>query len=183
MNRPLRALAVAALAGLALLLGTAPALAHTQFLGSDPPDGASLDTPPERVSLTFNENVPGEFAAVTVVGPDGAQWQTGEVTTADGVVSTELRPLGPAGGYEVGYRVVSDDGHPVTGSTTFTLTAAGPAATPTTPADPAPETAPPPPVEPAASEDEPGAPVWPWVLGAVVLIGGGVAAALRLGRA
>ncbi len=27
-----------------------------------------------------------------------------------------------------------------------------------------------------------GAPVWPWVLGAVVLVGGGVAAALRLGR-
>jgi hypothetical protein len=35
---------------------------------------------------------------------------------------------------------------------------------------------------PVAPVDEGGAPVWPWVVGAVVLVGGGVAAALRLGR-
>jgi copper resistance protein C len=31
-------------------------------------------------------------------------------------VSIDVAPLGPAGRYEIGYRIISADGHPVTGS-------------------------------------------------------------------
>ena len=188
MNRALlRTLAVTVLAALALLLGTAPAFAHTRLESSDPADGASLDAAPQTVTLTFNEAIPAEFSTVTVIGPDGTAYQTGPVTAEDGRVSTAVSPLGPAGRYEIGYRVVSDDGHPVTGSVSFTLTRS---AAPTSTAAAAPTA---PGTTAAAPESGPGAaaanntadsgmPVWPWIVGAVVLVGAGVVAALRLGR-
>ncbi|HVL85131.1 MAG TPA: copper resistance CopC family protein [Pseudonocardia sp.] len=175
-GRVLRALALAAATGFALLLGATPALAHTQLVGTDPADGASLDTGPEQVTLTFNEDIPAEFSTITVVGPDGGEYQTGPVTASGNAVSTAVGPLGPAGPYEIGFRVVSDDGHPVTGSVTFTLTAPGPAA------GAAPTGAPPvAPAPPPAAEDA-GMPAWPWIAGAAVLVVAGVGTALRLGR-
>jgi methionine-rich copper-binding protein CopC len=179
---PLRAVALTLLCGLALLLGAGQALAHTRLIGSDPADGASLATAPSHVSLTFNENMQAEFTTVTVVGPDRATWSTGPVGVEGPTVGVDLRPLGPAGDYQIGYRVVSDDGHPVTGAITFTLTAPGPGAevSPT----PAASVAPPPAAAATATPAESGggAPVWPWIAVAVLLVGGGVFAALRLGR-
>lgn len=183
-----RLLALTLLCGLALLLGSGVASAHTRLLGSDPADGTSLDAGPARISLEFNETMQAGFSTITLVGPDGTQFQSGEVTADGAVVSIGVSPLGAAGGYEIGYRVISEDGHPVTGSIAFTLTTDGPAAAaPSTPAPerPAPEPSAAAPVAaaPVAPVDEGGTPVWPWVVGAVVLVGGGVAAALRLGRA
>ncbi|MDN5932763.1 MAG: copper resistance protein CopC, partial [Pseudonocardia sp.] len=117
-----RLLAIALLCGLALLLGSGVASAHTRLLGSDPADGASLDAGPARVSLEFNETMQAGFSTITVVGPDGTRFQSGEVTADGAVVSIGVSPLGAAGDYEIGYRVISEDGHPVTGSITFTLT-------------------------------------------------------------
>jgi copper resistance protein C len=179
----LRSLAVALLCGLALVLGGAPAFAHTRLEGSNPADGSSVDSAPTTVSLTFNEAVPADFSTLTVIGPDGAAYQTGAVTADNGTISTAVLPLGPAGRYQVGYRVVSDDGHPVSGTLAFTLTTAGTGkgATPA-PADPsAPASAPAAPAAQAAPDDG-GSPVWPWIVGAVVLVGAGVVAALRFGR-
>jgi methionine-rich copper-binding protein CopC len=174
-----RLLALALLCGLALALGTGVASAHTRLIGSDPADGASLDVGPDRVSLEFNEAMQPGFSSITVVGADGTQFQTGDVTADGGVVGIAVSPLGAAGRYEIGYRVISEDGHPVTGSLAFTLTTDGPAAAaPTT--EPAPAAADP--ATPAAPAEDGGMPVWPWVVGAVVLVGGGVGAALRLGR-
>jgi methionine-rich copper-binding protein CopC len=184
-RRALRTVAVGLLAGLALLLGAPPALAHTRLLSSDPTDGASLDSAPQHVSLTFNETMTPGFSTITVVGPDGTHYETGQVGVEGGTVSIALLSLGPAGRYEIGYRVVSADGHPVTGSVAFTLTTPGPGATTAAPepsaAPAAPAAAAPPPAA-APAESDGGMPVWPWILGAVVLVGGGVVAALRLGR-
>ncbi len=182
-RRALRAGAVTLLAGLALLLGAAPAFAHTRLQSSDPADGASLDTAPAHVSLTFNEQMTPGFSTITVVGPDGAHYETGDVGAEGGTVSIALRPLGPAGRYAIGYRVVSADGHPVTGEVSFTLTTPGPATTTPAPASSAAAASPAPaPAAAAPPESGGGTPVWPWIVGAVVLVGGGVVAALRLGR-
>jgi hypothetical protein len=109
------------------------------------------------------------------------------VTAAGSEVSTAVSPLGAAGAYEIGYRVVSDDGHPVTGKLSFTLTTPGPAAAAAAAApsaEPVPEAAPvAAPLDPrTVAQQSEGAPVWPWLLGAVVLVGVGAAVALRLGR-
>ncbi len=124
----LRLLAATVAACVALLLGAAPAFAHTRLESSNPTDKSSVDAAPESVSLTFNENISAEFATMSVVGPDGTNYQSGQVSAAGGQVSTAVSPLGPAGVYQIGYRVVSDDGHPVQGKVSFTLTAPGPAA-------------------------------------------------------
>ena len=103
-----------------------------------------------------------------------------------------MSPLGPAGAYEIGYRVVSDDGHPVQGKVAFTLTTPGPGGgrtdrrpgrrrRPPRPRKPAPPatTA----VDPqASSRPSEGAPIWPWLVGAVILVAVGAVVALRLGR-
>lgn len=175
-----RLLALTLLCGLALLLGSGVASAHTRLLGSDPAEGASLDAGPARVSLEFNETMQAGFSTITVVGPDGTRFQSGEVTADGAVVSIGVSPLGAAGGYEIGYRVISEDGHPVTGNIAFTLTTDGPAAA--APSTPAAEPSAAAPAAPVTPVDDGGTPVWPWIVGAVVLVGGGVAAALRLGR-
>jgi methionine-rich copper-binding protein CopC len=192
IDRAARVVAVTLLCAVTLLFGAAPAFAHTRLQSSDPADGTSLGAGPQRVSLTFNEPMQTGFATLTVIGPDGRPYQSGEVAANGGTVSIGVAPLGPAGRYEIGYRVVSEDGHPVTGSVAFTLTAPGPAAASTAAAPSsalaapasatsAPTSAAPAPV--AASTSEGGAmPVWPWIVGGVVLIGVGAAAALRLGR-
>lgn len=177
---PSRVLVVAVLGLLGVLVAGAPAFAHARLLSSDPADGASLAIAPERVSLTFNEDMPAEFSTITVIGPDGAAWHAGELTANGPTISTAVRPLGPAGWYEIGYRVVSRDGHPIQGSVAFTLTAPGPdvaAPAPDAPADSAAE----PPPESTGSSDG-GSPVWPWIAAGVVLVGGGIVAAVRLGR-
>jgi methionine-rich copper-binding protein CopC len=187
----LRLLAATVAACLALLLGASPAFAHTRLESSDPADKSSVDTAPESVSLTFNEDISAEFASMSVVGPDGTNYATGQVSAVGGQVSTAVSPLGPAGAYEIGYRVVSDDGHPVQGKVTFTLTTPGPGAAapsvaPASAAAPAAAPAPVPAttaVDPqASSRPDKGAPIWPWLVGAVILVAAGATVALRLGR-
>ena len=167
---------VAVLVGAALLCGAGPAAAHNTLTAADPADGTQLAAGPQQVTLTFDQPVQGGFNTITVTGPGDTRWNSGDVTTSGNTASTTVLPLGPAGEYVVGYRVVSADGHPVSGTVRFQLTQAG-TGTP----------------DPAASQagtsaadgggDGGGMPVWPWVVAAVVLLGAGVAVALRIGRA
>ncbi|GEL16433.1 copper resistance CopC family protein [Pseudonocardia asaccharolytica] len=175
--KALRALAVALLTGFALMLGAGQALAHAQLLGSDPADGASLSTGPSKVTVRFSDRMQQGFNTLTVIGPDNAEYQEGEVIAEGTSVSIAVKPLGPAGVYRIGYRVVSDDGHPVQGSTSFTLTTPGPGGG--TPAAAAPTATAP---DAAAENESGGMPIWPWIVGAVVVVGGGIVVALRLGR-
>jgi methionine-rich copper-binding protein CopC len=183
MIRLARVAAAGLLAGLALLLGATPALAHAEFEGSDPADGAALDTGPQKVTLTFSDTMQQGFNTITVIGPDGKDYVSGEVVAAGDEVSATVGPLGPAGRYEIGYRVLSDDGHPVSGKVGFTLTTAGTGSGSSAPAIPSSDAAPSAaPAAQAPAEDSGGMPVWPWIVGAVVLVGAGVAVAMRLGR-
>ena len=147
-------LLLAAMALTAIFTGPA-ASAHATRVSAEPVDNAVLTTGPDRVSATFNERLQTTFAAMTVVGPDGNLWSTGETSVQGAVVGVGLRPLGPAGTYTVNYRVTSADGHVVSGSWSFRLTVAG-TGTP----GPA----------PARGNTDGGFPVWPFVVGAVALV-------------
>ncbi|MCC5578842.1 copper resistance protein CopC [Microtetraspora sp. AC03309] len=125
----MRRLLTVLLLACAPVLGVAmPAQAHNVLVGSDPKDGAQVATAPDRITLDFDQPVRRDFARIAVTGPDGATYERGEVTAKADSVSIGLAPLGPAGAYVIGYRIVSNDGHPVTGTITFTLTTAGQAA-------------------------------------------------------
>lgn len=168
-----------------MLLGVAaPAQAHNTLIGSDPEDGSRIATAPSRITLTFDQPVRRTLAQVTVTGPEGFT-RTAAVTVDDETVTADVGELGPAGRYTVGYRVLSNDGHPVSGKITFTLTA--PAQASPSPA-PSPDASSPaaspaahaaPPATPAASAD-PGAGAadeqaqgggfWLWVVGLMLLL-------------
>lgn len=108
----------------AMLFGTASASAHTQLESSDPPADSTLEYAPIGVGLVFNQSVNENFATVSLVGPDGEQWSRGETTVDGPNVSVLVEDGLPNGVFTVGYRVTSADGHPVTGSYTFTVDAA-----------------------------------------------------------
>lgn len=147
----------------ALIAGTAGA--HAARVSVDPADKATLSTGPIRVSATFNEQLQSTFAAMTIVGPDGNLWSSGQPQVQGAVVSIGVRPLGPTGTYTVNYRVTSADGHVVSGSWSFQLTTPG-NGTPGPPAD-------------SSGTGTRGIPVWPFFVGAVVLISGVALWAMR----
>ena len=53
----------------ALLAGAAPASAHAALTGSDPGQGAVVDTAPAQISLTFSEQLAVSDDAVRVLDP------------------------------------------------------------------------------------------------------------------
>jgi copper resistance protein C len=172
-----RLLAVLVLAGLGLFALAAPASAHNSLISSNPSDQASLDASPGTVVLTFDQPVQAGkgLNSIAVTGPDGKQWQGGAATVDSNVVTAPVRELGPKGTYTIGYRVVSADGHPVSGKLTFTLTKEGngtPAAASVDTGAEAPGSTP---------EDSGGLPIWVWLVGAAVLLGAGLFVALRVG--
>ncbi|MFD0200086.1 MULTISPECIES: copper resistance CopC family protein [Saccharothrix] len=176
MRRVVSLLLTGLVAG-AVVLGTAtPAFAHNVLVSSDPKDGAQLESGPTTITLTFDQPVQAgeKFNTITVTGPEGTRWEAdGEPTVKNNSVVFPVRPLGPAAEYAVGYRILSADGHPVTGSLKFTLTKAG-NGTPAPASSSAAQDA-------ASSSGAGGVPIWVWIAGAAVLLAGGAFLALRGG--
>lgn len=102
-------------------LGSGPASAHAALVGSDPEDGASLPAAPTSITLRFNENV-AQRAFVAVAAPDGTQLSVTEVHAVDNTVTATVAAADQKGRYSASFRVVSADGHPVTGTLTFDVT-------------------------------------------------------------
>lgn len=111
---------------LAMLLGLGaalPASAHNTLIGSDPKDGSTLSAAPAKVNLTFDQPVQNYQPVLTITGPDGNRFSSGAPTVAGAVVSITVDGAGPAGKYTAAYRIVSADGHPVSGEIQYTLSA------------------------------------------------------------
>jgi len=173
-----KALIALALTGVALLGMATPALAHNVIIGSAPANNASVATGPSTISLTFDQYVQGaDVNQIAVTGPNGGQWAEGPISVVNNMISAPLRPLGPAGKYTVGYRVLSADGHPVTGEVSFTLTAAGTGTPAAVDAARSPGSS----AQAAPASSSTGIPIWVWIAGAVVLLALGLTVALRTG--
>lgn len=116
----LTAVAVLLLGFLVLLAPPRPAWAHSSVLRTEPGNGSTLATPPDRISLVFNEPVWTDYATVAVTSSDGRQVETGQPQVVETTLSVAL-PDVAAGGYHVTWRVVSADGHPISGEFSFTV--------------------------------------------------------------
>lgn len=102
----------------ALFLAPAvPAYAHADLTGTDPVNSQTLETAPEQITLTFNEDVTllesTELRSETTVNYDAE-------VNAGVVILTPERPL-DKGTWTLAWRVVSSDGHPVGGTLRFTI--------------------------------------------------------------
>ncbi|MEV0949610.1 copper resistance CopC family protein [Promicromonospora sp. NPDC050249] len=118
-SRPL--VAGLAVAVVALCATAAPASAHDRLISSDPTSDQKLAEAPAEVSLTFSADVLDMGAAVVVSDAAGTEWVSA-VPTVDGpTVTAVLDPGMPDAGYEIRWRVVSSDGHPITGVVPFTV--------------------------------------------------------------
>lgn len=157
---------------LAVVIGSAataaPAFAHAALIRSDPADGATLDTAPTAITLTFNQDIEQQFATVTISGPDGSAYAAGDVRVDGPTAAINVKPL-TAAPYVIAYRVISADGHPISGQYTFELTKAAPAAPGTTMSVAAPTSAAP--AAAPAADAGGGFPMWIAVAVAAVIAG------------
>jgi methionine-rich copper-binding protein CopC len=168
MNRPLATLVVAISLTVMAVAGAGVASAHATRVATDPVENTELSQSPQKVSATFNEKLQPQFAAMTVVGPDGNLWSTGNPHVDGAVISVGVLPLGPSGTYTVNYRVTSADGHVVSGSWPFRLTVSG--------------TGTPGPSASTTSPSDDGIPVWPFFVAAGVIVAAGAFWAVRRQR-
>lgn len=123
MPAPLRRAATATLSLGALAAGwlaCAPAsVAHDQLIASTPAAGDQFDTPPGEVVLTMSGDALEIGTTVLVSDLDGENY-AGEVTVSGPDVTVALGDL-VDGFYDVRWRIVSSDGHPVSGVIPFSV--------------------------------------------------------------
>ena len=133
---------LAAVSASPALSGTAHA--HTDLASSTPAAGQTLRLPPTLVRLKFNEAVNKDFADLTLaVGRRAPVILRAEVrggnVTADVPASARAPVAEQPQPWRVAYRVVSVDGHPVTGSITFKVNPSrASTSAPTSPSDASP---------------------------------------------
>lgn len=119
---------VALLLAVVSIAGAPPAAAHNTLTGSDPVANGVVSALPQSFSLTFNDQVKSEFVTV-VLTPDGGAPTTLTPTVSGPTVNATLPAAVPSPGpdpgagraYRLGYRVISADDHPISGSIDFTV--------------------------------------------------------------
>ncbi len=100
--------------------------AHTVLIGSDPAAGSTISQLPEQITLTFAEPLlilnKKEINQVEVIDPMGSKITSGNNVIKGSTLTNVLSPriLMP-GKFKVSFRVVAQDGHPVTGNFYFIL--------------------------------------------------------------
>jgi copper transport protein len=97
-------------------------LAHAELVEAEPAPGAQLAAPPAEIRLTFSEPIEGK-SNVIVLGEgfapvDGIQPQLDTVRPQQ--LYASLPPLEP-GTYTVQWSAVSEDGHEISGSYSFSI--------------------------------------------------------------
>jgi methionine-rich copper-binding protein CopC len=106
-----------------------PAHAHTSLELSTPSNNQSIEFMPTELSAAFDEDlieIEGEVVnTLELQGSDGAIYALSAATIAGPVVSAKVGDGEyPAGNYLLKFRVVSADGHPVTGEISFSTQSA-----------------------------------------------------------
>lgn len=113
----LAAVAVGLLAATGMPAG--PAGAHATLVETTPAADQLLDRAPATVGLRFDEPVTGLEGAVRIFGPDGDRVD-GPTRATGGGTGIDAPVSGPTRGtYTVAWKVVSEDGHTLSGSFVF----------------------------------------------------------------
>lgn len=119
----------AGLLSLLLLLTAAPAaFGHARITGSQPERGQTAAKEPKQVLLRFNEPVEGAFGAIRVYDAGARRVDEGKAVHPGGrsrELAVGLKPGLPDGSYTATYRIISADGHPVSGGLVFSIGSAG----------------------------------------------------------
>jgi len=114
--------ALGLLAGIVLASVASPAFAHDELLGADPAPDAVVETLPASITLTFSGVLLGGDGTTEVAVTDaGGQSLTDGAPVLDGVRVTQSLTGEASGPVTVKWRVVSSDGHPISGDYSFAV--------------------------------------------------------------
>ena len=115
------------LGAIAIILITSPmAQAHSRVVSSNPAAGSTITKMPAAISLTANEELVKlngkEISKISLIAPDKSAVKLGAISANKLVISAPIldKNLKP-GGYTINYRIISADGHPVSGTIKFKL--------------------------------------------------------------
>jgi methionine-rich copper-binding protein CopC len=116
----------------------APASAHDALASATPAADTTISGDLDTVTLTFSEQPLAGLESglvISVTGPNGAEVTTGTLEV-DGSTLTKSVNVTAPGTYNLAWRSVSVDGHPISGGYQFTSTGSTASATPTASAAP-----------------------------------------------
>jgi copper transport protein len=123
VNRRLVALVAVVLAifGGVGALTAAPAAAHAVVVSSSPGDGEVVPDAPREVQIQFSERVSADLGGLTVLDADGARVDNNDsrVEPTGDLLQASVGDDLDDGTYVMNYRVISADGHPITGAIVF----------------------------------------------------------------
>ena len=145
------AVATIAVAATAILAAAGEAQAHDALVASSPAPDSHLDEAPSTVSLTFSAEVLEIGAAIVVDDEAGHDWVADPVVVTRDIVTATLAPDMPDGAYQVRWRIVSADGHPISDAFGFSV-GEGRVSSPSAPADGGPESSSPTPTDQSTSD-------------------------------
>ncbi|QRM57920.1 copper resistance protein CopC (plasmid) [Sinorhizobium sp. BG8] len=94
-------------------------MAHASLTGVVPADGAVVSVPPKTLSLSFSE--PVSPLVLRLILPDGQARTLESFVLGDRTLEISAPGDLAAGTHVLAWRVVSEDGHPVAGSTIFSI--------------------------------------------------------------
>jgi copper transport protein len=95
------------------------AMAHASLTGAVPTDGAVVNAPPKTLSLSFSE--PVSPLVLRLILPDGQSKTLEKFVLRDRTLEIAAPGDLAVGTHVLAWRVVSEDGHPVAGSTIFSI--------------------------------------------------------------
>ena len=121
----MRGLAIIAMATMMAGLAAGTVQAHAQLTSTTPADGATLAAPPAAVTFTFDADLLPGTNTISINDDHGNVVASQQVQPDGPSVSVAWPAALEVGTYQVAYRVVSADGHPVTGAITFTIAGTG----------------------------------------------------------
>ena len=107
-----------------IFAGMQSANAHAQLTSSNPKKNEVIKTLPSLVWLEFDGDLLNfgdkQINKLTVTNSKKKRVDIGGPIVGGARISTKLKASLPAGKYLVTYRIVSEDGHPVQGTYSFT---------------------------------------------------------------
>ncbi|RVT57120.1 copper resistance protein CopC [Niallia taxi] len=97
------------------------ASAHAYIVNSSPSENESLDDSPTKATIEYNEKIQSGFAVLNVTNSAGEKVDEGNVTVEDKTISVDLKANLKNDVYTMEWRVVSADGHSITGLVPFSI--------------------------------------------------------------
>jgi copper transport protein len=106
-----------------VMLTAAPAAAHAELVTTEPKSGGTIPNSPQRIQLTFTEDVEVSLGSIELFDERGDRVDIGaphHADRSDRTIEADTPELDD-GGYVVTWRAISADSHPVHGAFTFAV--------------------------------------------------------------